>query len=70
MTTDDTANQGATFVGTVEEDANGELVISFPEEMIAQLGWVEGDVIEWDTDDNGRVIARKAKAEGPVGPNA
>lgn len=59
-----------TFVGTVEEDENGELVITFPEEMIAHLGWKEGDEIEWDTDDNGRVIARKAKTDGPVGPDA
>ena len=35
-----------TFVGTVEEDENGELVITFPEEMIAHLGWKEGDEIE------------------------
>ena len=41
-----TENTPATFVGTVEEDANGELIITFPEEMIAHLGWVEGDVID------------------------
>jgi len=61
---------GNTFVGTVEEAEDGELYITFPESLIARLGWVEGDVIEWDTDDNGHVIARKSKLEGPVGPNA
>ncbi len=61
---------GNTFVGTVEEAADGELYITFPESLIARLGWVEGDVIEWDTDDNGHVIARKAKPEGPIGPDA
>lgn len=67
----ETLNQDAvTFIGTVEEDEQGELYITFPEEMIAHLGWQEGDVIEWDTDDHGRVVARKAKTEGPVGPNA
>lgn len=68
MTTENTESANATFVGTVEEDANGELIITFPEEMIAHLGWQEGDVIEWDTDDLGRVIARRAKPESPVGP--
>ena len=64
----DLNNEAVTFVGTVEEDANGELYITFPEEMIAYLGWKEGDVIEWDTDEQGRVIARKAKSADPVGP--
>lgn len=66
--TQDLNNTAVTFVGTVEEDANGELYITFPESMIAHLGWVEGDVIEWDTDEQGRVVARKAKPNAPVGP--
>lgn len=64
----DLNNKAVTFIGTVEEDATGELYITFPEEMIAHLGWKEGDVIEWDTDEHGRVVARKAKTNGPVGP--
>lgn len=57
-----------TFVGRVVEDENGELVIVFPEGLIEQLGWQPGDIIDWDVDDAGRVTARKARIDGPVGP--
>lgn len=57
-----------TFVGEVIEDDNGELVLVFPEELIEQLGWQPGDIIDWDTDEHGRVTARKAKIDGPIGP--
>ena len=33
---------------TLEEDPEtGELVLPFTDEMLAGLGWVEGDTIEW-----------------------
>lgn len=57
-----------TFTGDIIEDENGELVLLFPEGLIERLGWQPGDIIDWDVDDNGRVTARKAKIDGPVGP--
>ena len=56
------------FVCEIIEDENGELMIQFPDDLIQQLGWREGDIIDWDIDENGRVTARKAKIDGPVGP--
>jgi len=57
-----------TFLGEVIEDENGELLLVFPPGLIEQLGWEPGDVIDWDVDDNGRVTARKARPDGPIGP--
>lgn len=38
-----------TWTTTVEEDPNDpeECIITFPEDMMAQLGWEEGDELEW-----------------------
>jgi hypothetical protein len=49
---------------TVEEDpADPESVIlPFPEEMLAQLGWVEGDTLNWAVQDDGTVILTKVAA--------
>jgi bifunctional DNA-binding transcriptional regulator/antitoxin component of YhaV-PrlF toxin-antitoxin module len=49
------------YTGTVVEE-DGELMLVFPQEMIEELGWEEGDNIVWDVDDNNRVvIAKKEK---------
>lgn len=33
---------------TLEEDpATGDLILPFTNEMLEELGWVEGDTIEW-----------------------
>lgn len=56
------------FIGEIAEDENGELVLIFPEGLLEQLGWTPGDVIDWEVDDHGRVLARKAVIDGPIGP--
>ena len=44
-----------TWVAEIEEDEFGELVLVFPEDLIKQLGWKDGDSITWDTHDDGTV---------------
>lgn len=56
------------FIGEIAEDENGDLVLVFPEGLLEQLGWKPGDVIDWEVDDYGRVTARKAVIDGPIGP--
>lgn len=52
-----------TYTGTVVEDGD-DLALVFPPEMLAELGWAEGDTIVWDMDEEGRVlIARKEKPD-------
>jgi bifunctional DNA-binding transcriptional regulator/antitoxin component of YhaV-PrlF toxin-antitoxin module len=48
-----------TYVADVIEE-NGELMLQFPPDMLAELGWQPGDTIVWDNDDNGNIIVRKA----------
>ena len=53
----------------VQEDANGELFLQFPEDLMAELGWKEGDTINWETDETtGHVIVRRVEPEAPTGP--
>jgi antitoxin component of MazEF toxin-antitoxin module len=49
------------YTGTVVEDGE-DLALVFPDSMMEDLGWKEGDTIVWDIDENNKVtIARKAK---------
>ena len=36
-----------------ENSETGDLVITFPEDLLAQAGWAVGDVIEWTDLGNG-----------------
>ena len=44
------------YVLEVEEDENGEQFITFPEEVIEELGWQEGDILNWDVRGDGIVL--------------
>jgi hypothetical protein len=45
---------------TVEEDPEtGDLVLPFPPDMLAQVGWDFGDTLIWDTQDDGAIILHK-----------
>ena len=45
----------SSWIITVEEDPEtGELVIPFPDDLLAEAGWSTGDTLEWTvTDDDG-----------------
>ena len=43
---------------TLEED-DGDLIFPFPDEILDELGWKEGDVIEWTDNEDGSLSARK-----------
>jgi hypothetical protein len=45
---------------TVEEDpATGELVLPFPPDMLAQVGWDFGDTLIWDQQEDGTIVLHK-----------
>jgi antitoxin component of MazEF toxin-antitoxin module len=53
----------------VVEDDNGELALQFPDDLMEQLGWEVGDIINWELDDENRVIVRRVVPDsGPIGP--
>ena len=39
-------------VTLVEDPETGELVLPFPPELLAQMGWDCGDAIQWDVDED------------------
>lgn len=42
-----------TWVVKLEEDPEtGEVILPFPPELLAQVGWDFGDTIEWDVDED------------------
>lgn len=48
----------------VETDSEtGELILSFPDELLESLGWQEGDVLDWAMNDDGTVTMTKVNEE-------
>lgn len=39
------------FTITIEEDEFGELILPIPDEICEDLGWKEGDALEYEVDD-------------------
>jgi len=48
----------------VQEDENGDLFISFPDEVIEELGWEEGDILEWKLKGGGIVLSKLNETGG------
>jgi bifunctional DNA-binding transcriptional regulator/antitoxin component of YhaV-PrlF toxin-antitoxin module len=52
------------YILEVEEDENGEPFITLPEEVLEDLGWEVGDVLNWDVKGNGIILT---KVNDPAG---
>lgn len=48
------------FSTIVKENADGELYIDLPQEMMEAMGWDEDTVLEWRVYDDGTVALGKA----------
>ena len=55
------------YILEIQEDENGDQYIVFPDEVTEELGWQEGDVLNWDVRSNGIVIS---KVNDPTGYEA
>lgn len=42
------------YVGEVVEDEDGELAIQLPIDMLNQMGWDEGTLLEWIVEEEGK----------------
>ena len=51
------------------ENEDGSCNILFSDELIAQLGWEVGDVIEWNLENDSVVISKKGKKD-ETNPNS
>lgn len=47
----------------VQEDAEGELFIEFPDEMMAEVGWKTGDILDWKDNKDGSWSLTKKETE-------
>ena len=41
-----------TWTVTTEQDADGNTILPFPKEMLEEAGWLEGDVLDFQVNDN------------------
>jgi len=44
---------------TQEDPETGDVIIPLPPQLLKDLGWKEGDEIDFSIDDNGRMIVQK-----------
>jgi bifunctional DNA-binding transcriptional regulator/antitoxin component of YhaV-PrlF toxin-antitoxin module len=54
------------YVLEVQEDENGEQFIVLPEEVLEDLGWQEGDVLDWKIKGEGIIITKLNDPAGYV----
>lgn len=48
------------WITTVQEDPEtGDAIIEFPDDLLAEVGWKEGDVLKWTVQDDGTCILTK-----------
>jgi len=56
-----------TWTMHIEEDPeNGDLILPFPAELLSEVGWVEGDTLEWENNNDGSWSLRKKEMELPL----
>lgn len=52
------------FTVEIKENTEGELYIEFPDQLMEQMGWKEGDTLKWDDKGNGSFsITKKEETE-------
>ena len=51
------------YVVDVQEDEEGELFIQFPDEMMTEVGWKTGDILDWKDNKDGSWSLSKKETE-------
>lgn len=56
------------WITTVQEDPEtGDAIIEFPDELLAAVGWQEGDVINWEVQPDGTcILTKKSQEDGSL----
>ena len=52
------------YILEVQEDENGDCYIILQDEVVEDLGWQEGDVLDWDVKGNGIILSKVNDASG------
>jgi bifunctional DNA-binding transcriptional regulator/antitoxin component of YhaV-PrlF toxin-antitoxin module len=51
------------YVLEVDVDDHGECFLTLPDEMLNEMGWSEGTLLEWSEDEYGTVMLKAAEEE-------
>lgn len=51
----------------VEEDEDGELVITLSEALLSQMGWSEDTILEWELDGDVAILRERGTAGATSG---
>jgi len=51
------------FVVPVEVDENDECYITFPDEVMEDLGWYPGMMVEWSEEIDGSLVVKKSEEQ-------
>ncbi len=51
------------FVVPVEVDENDDCYITFPEEVMEDLGWYPGMMVEWSEEIDGSLVVKKSEEQ-------
>jgi bifunctional DNA-binding transcriptional regulator/antitoxin component of YhaV-PrlF toxin-antitoxin module len=52
------------YIIEIQENNSGDLFIELPDELIDELGWQEGDILNWDLKGDGIVLSKVHDASG------
>jgi bifunctional DNA-binding transcriptional regulator/antitoxin component of YhaV-PrlF toxin-antitoxin module len=58
--------QNTDSIVTLDEDENGDLVVPVPDDIMTELGWQDGDLLEWDIEDDHIVLRRVEEDENSL----
>jgi antitoxin component of MazEF toxin-antitoxin module len=51
------------YISHVIETEDGELAITLPHDVLAQMGWTEDTDLFWDIDSDGSIMLKETKHE-------
>ena len=51
------------YIGEIVQDEKGDLILTFPPELLNELDWAIGDVLEWIDNKDGTFSVKKIKNE-------
>jgi bifunctional DNA-binding transcriptional regulator/antitoxin component of YhaV-PrlF toxin-antitoxin module len=62
-----TKNSSEIWTVKVEEDQFGDLILPLPTDMLEELGWKEGDTLNWIDNENGSYTLSKVQFDSDSG---
>lgn len=52
------------YILEVQENENGDQYLVLPDEVVEELGWHEGDILDWDVRASGIILTKVNDSSG------